>query len=229
MNNSEFSDAFDVLLNSHSMRTEFGIPSSVQDIVLDEYEKSIYLTKAQKQIVVELYTGRNERGASFESTEELRACLRNLIKEESLTENEVSEGSRTYSLPEDLLFIIHEEAVIDDSNAGCLDSTSVSSVPVTYDELSKVLRNPFRKPSKDRVLRVDEGSGLIKVYSLYNIGKYSMKYLRNPSPIILSDIDGMSIDGCEAGECELDSITHDVILERAVRLALIGRSHRSNV
>lgn len=218
MNTAEFSSAFDIRLNS------FG---GTQSIVLDEYEKSLFLTEAQNQIVVELYTGRNERGASFEGTEELRSCLRNLIREASLkevTDVKSDYRSKIFSLPPDLLFITYDEALIDDCKAGCHDGVIIQAVPVTHDEIHKALDNPFRKPNRRRVLRSDIGGNLIEVYSEYNIGEYNIKYIRRPSPIILSNLDDLTIEGLgTASECELDPMVHETILERAVRLALISR------
>ena len=57
MTTKEFSDAIDSLLMPHN-------------ITLDEYEKSLFLTQAQEQIVIELYSGRSNKVSSFESTEE---------------------------------------------------------------------------------------------------------------------------------------------------------------
>ena len=76
MTNQEFSDSFDTILNSHFS----GAPAMQGDIVLDEYEKSVFLTKAQDELVIGLYSGRNDTGASFEETEELRRYLANLVK-----------------------------------------------------------------------------------------------------------------------------------------------------
>jgi hypothetical protein len=42
----EFSSEFDTLLNSYNNVSEFGDTHSRADIVLDEYEKSLFLTKA---------------------------------------------------------------------------------------------------------------------------------------------------------------------------------------
>jgi len=44
MTTREFSDKFDVMLSSFSHREETG--DNPRDIVLDEYEKSVFLTKA---------------------------------------------------------------------------------------------------------------------------------------------------------------------------------------
>lgn len=212
----EFSNRFDVVFDSITSNKGPGI---------DSYEKSLFLTEAQKQIVVELYSGRNERGASFEATEELRSTLRNLIKEDSLTSVVESRNkSKLYNLPDDCLFITNEEAVIDDEGAGCLDKTSIGAIPITHDEISKALRNPFRKPSEDRVLRIDIGQNVIEVYSLYNICSYNIKYIKKPVPIIVEDLEeGLTIDGLsKVSDCELDSSLYEIIINRAVRLAAMS-------
>ena len=59
MDLNEFSNNFDVLLNSFS---------EGNSIELDEYEKSIFLTTAQEELVLELYDGTNPKRQSFEST-----------------------------------------------------------------------------------------------------------------------------------------------------------------
>ena len=43
MTTQEFSNQFDVLMNSYATRPEFG---HVDSLAVDEYEKSIFLTKA---------------------------------------------------------------------------------------------------------------------------------------------------------------------------------------
>ena len=72
MTNKEFSDGFSTLLNS------FGITTN---ITLDEYEKSTFLTNAQEQLIIDIYSGRNViYGKSFEQTEEIRRYLSNLVE-----------------------------------------------------------------------------------------------------------------------------------------------------
>ena len=56
MTTEEFSNEFDVLLNSYSSG----------GIEFNEYEKSIFLTKAQEDLLVELYNGKNPfRGPGY--------------------------------------------------------------------------------------------------------------------------------------------------------------------
>jgi hypothetical protein len=68
MTTQEFSNAFDTLLNSYDTQSQFGEQASKREIVLDEYEKSLYLTKAQEEIIKDLYSGKYS-GDSFESSE----------------------------------------------------------------------------------------------------------------------------------------------------------------
>ena len=66
MSIQEFSDRFDVLLNSYATKAGFGSQDGVGDIRLNEHEKSVFLTQAQEDIVLSLYTGKNSYGESFE-------------------------------------------------------------------------------------------------------------------------------------------------------------------
>ncbi len=53
MNNIEFSNTFDTLLNSYRFSKEFGETLSILNITLDEYEKSVLLTQAQDIVLNE--------------------------------------------------------------------------------------------------------------------------------------------------------------------------------
>lgn len=224
MTTEEFSNAFDVLLNSHNNQSNFGDVQSVQEIILDEYEKSLLLTQAQLQLVTELYTGRNEKQASFEASEELRSNLRSLIRSAELVENNSYplDGTQVYELPKDLLYIIYEEAVI-------LGKT-IKVVPTTWDSLQIVINNPFKRPNKNRALRVDLNGQYIRVFRQHTIDKYSIQYLIKPTPIILTNLEGVAIEGeNKITECKLDSSLHDTILKKAVVLAIaIKRGQSQN-
>ena len=229
----EFSDAFDTLLNSYSTQMNFGNSASMGGMMLDEYEKSLFLTQAQEQIIVELYTGRNDKISSFEKTEELRSNLRGLIKTDTLTESDkdfkgISKYSKFFILPKDVLFITYEAATLSDESAGCKNGTVISVIPVTQDEFDRVMNNPFRQASKRRALRLDNGLdndlNVVEIVTKYDIKDYTIRYLSKPTPIVLANLDGVSIDGVDTiTECKLDSAMHRYILERAVALAIASR------
>lgn len=223
MTNKEFSDGFSTLLDS------FGI---TPNITLDEYEKSTFLTNAQEQLIIDIYSGRNViYGKSFEQTEELRRYLSNLV-ETYETSTKVtgklglSKDSVFFEIPQDTWFITYEVALLKDSRLGCLDGIEASVVPLPQDDLYRAKDNPFRGPSKDRVLRLDIKSDLAELISKYNVDKYLMRYISQPTPIILVDLpDGLSINGISTeSECELNPVVHRAILERAVQLAIISKT-----
>ena len=223
MTNKEFSDGFSTLLNS------FGI---TPNITLDEYEKSTFLTNAQEQLIIDIYSGRNViYGKSFEQTEEIRRYLSNLV-ETYETSTKVtgklglSQDSVFFEIPQDTWFITYEVAFLKDSRLGCLDGIEASVVPLPQDDLYRAKDNPFRGPSKDRVLRLDIKSDLAELISKYNVDKYLMRYISQPTPIILVDLpNGLSINGVSTeSECELNPVVHRAILERAVQLAIISKT-----
>lgn len=223
MTNKEFSDGFSTLLNS------FGV---TPNITLDEYEKSTFLTNAQEQLIIDIYSGRNIiYGKSFEQTEEIRRYLSNLV-ETYETSTKVtgklglSQDSVFFEIPQDTWFITYEVAFLKDSRLGCLDGIEASVVPLPQDDLYRAKDNPFRGPSKDRVLRLDIKSDLAELISKYNVDKYLMRYISQPTPIVLVDLpDGLSINGVSTeSECELNPVVHRAILERAVQLAIISKT-----
>lgn len=228
----EFSDEFDILLNSYSTTPPYGDENKL-DITLNEYEKSVFLTKAQDDIVIELYTGKNQFGDSFEKTEEIRRYLSDLVKTVELSEKltgytGVSKSSMFFKLPEDVWFITYESATLKDERLGCLDGEEATIVPVTQDEYYRIAKNPFRGPSKGRAVRLDIGDGVIEIISDYNIDKYLVRYLSRPKPIILEDLSELSVNGVKVRtECELNPAIHRAILERAVRLAIISKTQVS--
>ena len=72
----EFSNEFDILVQSYSKQLPFG---ETYNFSFTEYEKSVFLTKAQEELVIELYNGKNPNRDSFEKTEEIRRYLSSLI------------------------------------------------------------------------------------------------------------------------------------------------------
>lgn len=225
MTTEEFSNEFDVLLNSYATAKPFGVGQGLTE--LDEYEKSILLTEAQEEIVKGLYNG-NLVGEGFEATEELRRSLDNLVKtfKPSVVNSitfKMSDNSQFFQLPSDLWFITYESAILSDETLGCKNNTTVEIIPVRQDEYHIIKNNPFRGPSDKRVIRIDTGSSVVELISKYNIGEYFIKYLSKPKPIILEDItnDNLSINNeTEKMGCALNPLIHRTILERAVALAI---------
>lgn len=235
MTRLEFSDQFDTLLNSYSIRALFGDESSRQTFVLDEYEKSVFLTKAQRELVLSLYNGKNPYAESFESTEEIRRYLASLIGEKFLspitnttgTPLGLTSSSAFFTLPDDLWFITLEQVIVDRGKCG---EARLKVYPTKQDEYLSIKDNPFRGVNTRRALRLDLSEGNVEIICKYLISKYYVRYLKKLSPIVLEDLpDGLSVDNVsEATDCKLHEALHQRILELAVRLALQSKGYNVN-
>lgn len=232
----EFSNSFDTLLNSYALISNFGEETSKQTITLDEYEKSVLLTKAQEEIVLSLYNGKNPYGEAFEGTEELRRYLSNLITEKFLKPITNTSGtplgleskSKFFTLPEDLWFITLESVVVD--NSKCDAETIMKVYPVKQDEYQAIRDNPFRGANDRRALRLDLSEGNVEIICKYMIAIYYIRYIKKVPPIILEDLpNDLTIEGkSEASNCILHEALHQKILDKAVQLALQSRGYNIN-
>lgn len=217
----ELSDEFSTYLNSYS---------NTANIILDEYEKSVFLTKAQEQIILEYYSGRNMTRTSYEETEEIRRYLSNLINTHnySIKDNlSIKNKQYLYKVPDELWFIVYEEATILDSNDICINNKQVEVVPITHDELFRIQKNPFRGATKNRILRLDIGDDKVELITKYNINTYSIRYIQKPTPIVLVHLpEELSINGVtEPTNTKLHTALHRVILNRAVELAIQAKTY----
>lgn len=236
MTNQDFSNRFDV-----------GIASYDNNLYFDEYEKSVFLTKAQTELVISLYNGNNGTYQSFESNEEIRKYLRPLIsgtrksliyKNDNLTRIKY-DNYYTYKVSDgeiSMLGIIYEEVRLDDDSLGCMKDKVLPVIPVRHDELIYTLSDPFKCPNKNRVLRVDnhasEGTRieLISKYKLLETNGYYFRYVSYPKPIVLVDLDDdLSVDDIKTkNECKLPESLHQRILDRAIQLAIQSKLKSNN-
>ena len=227
MNVQELSNLFDTLLQPYITKDNFGKQNT---LAFDEYEKSIFLTKAQEQIVLELYQ-------ELEQSEEVRKYLSNLIKTDNYApvgeQNEtlINNNFKSYKveISNDILFMIYEQCTLSDEN-NCINNKIVSVVPTIHDDLDKVLKNPFKSPNSRKVIRLDFDNK-IELISKYNISNYKVRYLKKPNPIILVALEGnLSINNgdTKVSNGETNPILHERIVQRAVQLAVQSKVKSNN-
>lgn len=227
MNVQELSNLFDTLLQPYITKDNFGKQNT---LAFDEYEKSIFLTKAQEQIVLELYQ-------ELEQSEEVRKYLSNLIKTDNYApvveqdETLINNNFKSYKveISNDILFMIYEQCTLSDEN-NCINNKIVSVVPTIHDDLDKVLKNPFKSPNSRKVIRLDFDNK-IELISKYNISNYKVRYLKNPNPIILVALeDNLSINNgdTKVSNGETNPILHERIVQRAVQLAVQSKVKSNN-
>lgn len=227
MNVQEFSNSFDTLLQPYIAKESF---SEQNNLAFDEYEKSIFLTKAQEQIVLELYQ-------ELEQSEEVRKYLSNLIKTDNYVpigeqdETLINNNFKSYKveISNDILFMIYEQCALSDEN-NCINNKIVSVVPTIHDDLDKVLKNPFKSPNSRKVIRLDFDNK-IELISKYSISNYKVRYLKKPNPIILVALeDNLSINNgdTKVSNGETNPILHERIVQRAVQLAVQSKVKSNN-
>lgn len=227
MNVQELSNLFDTLLQPYITKDNFGKQNT---LAFDEYEKSIFLTKAQEQIVLELYQ-------ELEQSEEVRKYLSNLIKTDNYApvgeqdETLINNNFKSYKVEinNDILFMIYEQCTLSDEN-NCINNKIVSVVPTIHDDLDKVLKNPFKSPNSRKVIRLDFDNK-IELISKYNITNYKVRYLKKPNPIILVALEGnLSINNgdTKVSNGEINPILHERIVQRAVQLAVQSKVKSNN-
>ena len=221
----EFSNEFDIRLNKYN-------------ISLDEYEKSIYLTSAQLQLIKSYFP------IGIEKTSKVRVDLKELIKnyisEEKISStNKISDDSKFFKIPNNVFLIIQEQCTIISDNS-CLDGKVVKVVPKTYDEYNIQIKNPFKKPDSSVVWRLDFYSqnlvdSNVELISPYDISKYSVRYISYPEPIILTKLsnslfgEGLSIEGVTTAQtCKLHKGIHREILDLAIGLAMENYKPQAN-
>lgn len=221
MTTQEFSSEFEVLYNNVMSNKAPG---------LDEYEKSVFLTKAQNEILKNYFNPKgNKYREGFDDNPKRQIDFSSLIK---VVEPEViaqdssyikmDDRSKLYTLPEDILFIINETAQLSSGSS----TRYISIVPISFEEYNRLMSKPYKCPLKNQGWRLLQFSAnsIAEIVAIGTLSKYKVRYVKRPNPIILTTLNetysNISIDGkTEITECELDPILHPEILQRAVELA----------
>jgi hypothetical protein len=223
---TEFKNEFNIHYNAIASQSAPG---------LDDYEISVFLTKAQEELIKNYYNpDGNKYKEGFESSEKRRVDLKELVKSDTSTTiitsfDGLSSDSKFFVIPNDVFLLIYETAILDTGD--CNNGKQVNVVAKTHDEFNVQYDNPFKNPDSSTVWRLNISKlGNDKVVELicpFDITSYKFRYIKFPKPIILSDLnttfpsEGLSIDGITTQtECELDPGVHKEILDRAVELAL---------
>lgn len=149
MTASEFSNQFDLLWNNIASNQSAG---------LNEYEKSVFLTKAQNEIVKNYFNPKsNTKQEGFDATAKRQADFSMLIKthQQSIgadrtTDVGVAFDPRSYivSFPKDLFIIVNEQ-VMDESQTKLRQI-----IPLQYNEYTKLMSKPYKEPLKFQAWRL---------------------------------------------------------------------------
>lgn len=165
MTTQEFSNEFDVLYNNIMSNQAPG---------LDEYEKSIFLTKAQEELVRDYFNSRNVKNAQgFDDNQKRQYDFSTLLSSitlhdfidtyralsvlDSVIYNTIFDSrAKIYIAPSDLFLVINES--IEDSA-----KRRYSVLPISYDEYNRLMLKPYGFPLKRQAWRIisDRTSSLV--------------------------------------------------------------------
>lgn len=225
MTNPEFSNEFDVLYNNIMSNAAPG---------LDEYEKSVFLTKAQDELIKNYFNPKgNKYGEGFDGSEKRQIDFSMIMRSatvNSFTAGVFDDRGYTVDIPADCLMLLNEYVVVTraaSSGEGSSESQilRLMIVPLEYKEYSRLMSKPYKRPLKFQAWRLLNNSNIVKQAELIvgpndTLTSYNVRYIKKPRAIILSDLEGVTLDNqSQAQTCELDPILHQEILQRAVELA----------
>lgn len=224
---SEFSNEFDILYNNASNMA----PG------LDEYEKSVFLTKAQIDLVKAYFNPKTNKPQDGYDDSEIRQSDFSAITVTKIFENsdisdakfDYRENSKSFELPSDMLTIINEYVEVkrgvkkedEDEDKDDRQVVRLNVVPITYGEYSRLMSKPYKRPYSFQAWRIfSDGNSDLVVGPKDEIINYGLRYVKIPRPIILEDLGTDTIGGqSEAQTSELGESIHHEILQRAVELA----------
>lgn len=229
MTNYEFSNEFDILYNNISSNQAPG---------LDEYEKSVFLTKAQEEILKNHFTAKTDvQGNSlipgFDDSEKRQIDFSNslVVYKNNLTITpstyDVSQNHIDIEIPKDVMMVLNEFVNVTRNDI----TKQLNVIPIKYTDFSLKSSKPYVYPLKNQAWRLLIGysSSSSKKIATIVMGpfdtfvNYVLRYIKKPKPIILVDLpNNLTINNISvATECELDPILHQEILQRAVELAKV--------
>ena len=223
MTKDEFSNRFDVLYNNITSSAAPG---------LDEYEKSVFATKAQlEKVKNSLNPKGNKYGEGFDHSAKRQIEFSTLVRKVELKRGnsaefcrdaaafdllyttEVSDGNggmQTVDVEPKILAIVNE--YLDYTDNG--NTYRLVGVPISNVEYDTLMSRPYKLPPKAQAWRLFV-NGHFEVISAFkdssNIS-YHIRYVKVPDDI---DLTVNTTDQCS----ELPEAVHEEILQRAVELA----------
>lgn len=145
MINNEFSIEFDILYNNITSNQAPG---------LNEYEKSVFLTKAEYQLVYEYFNKKLDSSeGGFDGSSKRQTDFSNLITWTTLSKvntsdiNVFDDRSVVFLAPKDMLYSLNE-------TISFKDATICTVIPISYEEYTRVLSKPYKYPTKGKAWRL---------------------------------------------------------------------------
>lgn len=184
MKNYQLIGAFELEINK--------LDNSLEKPVTDD--SLFWINQAVAKFVKERFNGAPPRGTGYEETEKRTRDLINLLKEETVTSFDVEEydsyDSYSYNYPDDMMFVLNEDVVIDTAKGKKMNTCVFECTADSFMyRVNNSLTDFHYKLGRARPLRVrtKEGFRLLtdKNYKIYS---YTLGYLKVPEEVTSQDI-----------------------------------------
>lgn len=163
-----------------SNRIDYALSKSYGGLAVDEYNKSLYATRAQALVV-------DKALATYEYGDNIRHILGKLLVEKTLTSSDVitaGDGWQLLPLDSGIKQIVYE-----------VTNSSLETIPMDYNDIHEILKSPFRKPNEDIAYRVTADL-TFKLYTSETLINYFYVYCKTPKPIVLENMpSGLTVQG----------------------------------
>lgn len=199
----EFSNEFDILYDN--------IMSNVA-APLNEYEKSVFLTKAQEEIVYNYFNPKgNKYQEGFDSSSKrqwdfssITEVSRMTVLPDTITSYvPIDSRSKLYYFPDvTIISILNESFEYPASDDTSVPKYPVQIIPISYESYLREMSKPYKYPKKNQAWRILNNFSYsttkngVSTTTLYKIAEiitpytiredsYVIRYVRKPKPIIL--------------------------------------------
>lgn len=179
-------------------------------------EIDLVLNNAQERFIKQRYGVNNIKRQSFEETQKRTEDLKNVTINAVLTplayaSDNIDLNARFLTLPTNHWFTVQERCNITCTICGSSVTNLVEVIPTSHSEFSKVIKDPFKQPTENKVIRLME-AGRVELISSCTIVDYRMRYVKQPTPVSIATNTTF----------ELSEHTHSEIVDLAVSIALEG-------
>lgn len=203
MTAEEFRNTFDLYYNYSSSNQAPGLSS---------YEVSLFLTRAQNELVKSYHTprpGGNKYQLGLDDSPKRFIDFSKLYRTVTLTPvagNTYDSRGKLYRLPDDLFIIMRETFhTASISHAERAIQQEYQVIPLKMDEYSRLMSKPSKDPLRDQVWRIAGNEiGCVEIVPHWGdvnnaTNNLIIKYLKQPYPIIVEELrtQNLSINGCD--------------------------------
>lgn len=201
---TEWNIEFDILYNNVSSNKAPG---------LSIFEKCVFLTQAQEQILKAYFNSKsNKLQEGFDNSTERHIDFANITKVDTimpLTDansnallpniSASSNWYRSFRLPTNMLAIVNEVVIADLATGQ--ENVELQVLPLPYEDYVLTQSKPYKYPLRYQAWRVinrkEPALPIAEIIAHFGdtIKRYKIRYIRRPKPIIIGDIGNLTIEG----------------------------------